>query len=120
MLEYAKQYAQKIQQIFSKIVSTIKNIFSSSVNIFKKLFDFNTDDALDAILVVEDKILTFFVETLPKMPSFLKSVVQSVKTLLKSLKNVIKKVLFITVRANTTVKISIVKATAYKNYHTLQ
>lgn len=91
MLEYAKQYAQKIKQIFSKIVSTIKNIFSSSVNIFKKLFDFNTDDALDAILVVEDKILTFFVETLPKMPSFLKSVVQSVKTLLKSLKNVIKK-----------------------------
>lgn len=91
MVKAVKQYAEKVKQIISKIVSTIKNVFSSSVNIFKKLFDFNTDDALNAILVVEDKILTFFVETLPQMPSFLKSVVQSVKTLLKTLKNVIKK-----------------------------
>ena len=90
MLEYAKQYAQKIKQIFSKIVSTIKNVFSSVTNIFKKLFDFNIDDALNAILKWEDNILTFFVETLPALPNFVKSVVQSIKTLLKSIKNVLK------------------------------
>lgn len=90
MLEYAKQYAQKIKQIFSKVVSTIKNVFSSVTNIFKKLFDFNIDDALNAILKWEDNILTFFVETLPALPNFVKSVVQSIKKLLKSIKNVLK------------------------------
>ena len=89
MLEYAKQYAQKIKQIFSKVVSTIKNVFSSAVNIFKKLFDFNIDDALNTILTFEDKILTFFVETLPKMPRFFESVIQSIMVLFQSLTKVI-------------------------------
>ena len=91
MVEYAKQYAQKIKQIFSKVVSTIKNVFSSAVNIFKKLFDFNIDDALDVVLQVEDSILTFFVETLPKLPRFVQSVMQSIRTLLRNLKNIIKR-----------------------------
>ena len=90
MVEYAKQYAQKIKQIFSKVLSTIKNAFSSVVNIFKKMFDFNIDDALDALLKVEDAILTFFVETLPRLPSFMSSVVYSIKTLLKTVKTVLK------------------------------
>lgn len=102
LMELVKLYAQRVKQVFatiaenikrvfSKVVSVVKDVISSSVNVFKKMFEFNTDDALDAILVVEDKILTFFVETLPKMPNFLKSVIQSVKSLLKSLKKVIKK-----------------------------
>lgn len=91
MVEYAKQYAQKIKQIFSKVVSTIKNVFSSATNFFKKLFDFDIDDALDVVLQVEDNILTFFVETLPKLPKFVQSVMQSIRTLLRNLKNVIKR-----------------------------
>jgi AcrR family transcriptional regulator len=91
MVEYAKQYAQKIKQIFSKVVSTIKNVFSSATNIFKKLFDFDIDDALDVVLQVEDNILTFFVETLPRLPRFVQSVMQSIRTLLRNLKNIIKR-----------------------------
>ena len=91
MVEYAKQYAQKIKQIFSKVVSTIKNVFSSATDFFKKLFDFDIDDALDVVLQVEDSILTFFVETLPKLPKFVQSVMQSIRTLLRNLKNIIKR-----------------------------
>lgn len=91
MVEYAKQYAQKIKQIFSKVVSTIKNVFSSATDFFKKLFDFDIDDALDVVLQVEDNILTFFVETLPKLPKFVQSVMQSIRTLLRNLKNIIKR-----------------------------
>ena len=92
MVEYAKQYAQKIKQIISKVVSTIKNVFSSATNFFKKLFDFDIDDALDVVLQVEDNILTFFVETLPKLPRFVQSVMQSIRTLLRNLKNIIKRI----------------------------
>ena len=91
MVEYAKQYAQKIKQIFSKVVSTIKNVFSSATDFFKKLFDFDIDEALDVVLQVEDNILTFFVETLPKLPKFVQSVMQSIRTLLRNLKNIIKR-----------------------------
>ena len=91
MVEYAKQYAQKIKQIFSKVVSTIKNVFSSATDFFKKLFDFDIDEALDVVLQVEDNILTFFVETLPRLPRFVQSVMQSIRTLLRNLKNVIKR-----------------------------
>lgn len=91
MVEYAKQYAQKIKQIFSKVVSTIKNVFSTATDFFKKLFDFDIDDALDVVLQVEDSILTFFVETLPKLPKFVQSVMQSIRTLLRNLKNIIKR-----------------------------
>ena len=55
------------------------------------MFEFNIDEALDAVLKIEDNILTFFVETLPKMPSFLASVLQSVRVLLRNIKNIVKR-----------------------------
>ena len=87
--EYTKQYSKKIVDTFKKVVSTIKNVISSVVNIFSKMFDFNIDDALDNLLKVEDAILTFFVDTLPRLPSFMSSVVYSIKTLLKTVKTVL-------------------------------
>ena len=77
VVEYAKQYAQKIKSVISKVVSTIKNIFSSGVNLFQKLFEFKPDEVLDNILKFEDSVLTFFVETLPKTPNFFASVFES-------------------------------------------
>lgn len=86
LVSYAKQYAEKIKQVFSTVVSTIKNVFSSGFDLIKKLVSINVSDMLDNILAFEDAVLTFFVETLPQLPAFVNSVVQSIKTLLKSLK----------------------------------
>ena len=70
----------------------MKNVFSAIGNIFKKtldIFNFNPDDALTNLLKVEDAILTFFVETLPQLPSFFGSAIQSIIVLIKTLINII-------------------------------
>ena len=80
----AKDMAEKIKKIFSGIAKTVKSIFSTGKSIFSKLFDFDTDEALNKLLVFEDKVLTFFVETLPKLPQFLASAFQSISVLLQN------------------------------------
>ena len=90
MLGYAKQYAEKIKQIFSKVLSSIKSVFSGGVSIFKKLFEINPDEILNNILKVEDSILTFFVETLPKLPNLVASIMQSIAVLAGNVRNVLR------------------------------
>jgi phage-related protein len=96
IIQMAKKYAGSIKNIFSKIANTIKdvfskignfvkNVFDKTKNVFSKLFSFNVDDALTALLKVEDAILTFFVETLPRLPSFFESAFSSVLKTIKSL-----------------------------------
>lgn len=96
IIQMAKKYAGSIKNIFSKIANTIKdvfskignfvkNVFDKTKNAFSKLFSFNVDDALTALLKVEDAILTFFVETLPRLPSFFESAFSSVLKTIKSL-----------------------------------
>jgi phage-related protein len=96
IIQMAKKYAGSIKNIFSKIANTIKdvfskignfvkNVFDKTKNVFSKLFSFNVDDALTALLKVEDAILTFFVETLPRLPSFFESAFASVLRTIKSL-----------------------------------
>lgn len=68
-----------------KVISTISKMFNAIKNILFKLFDFNIDDALDNLLVFEDKILTFFVETLPRLPAFIESAFESVVVLLNTI-----------------------------------
>lgn len=85
MLEIAKRYAENFKNVFSKIASTIKNVFSSALNIFKKMFEFNIDDALNNLLEFEDKILTFFTDTLPNLPSFFESAIGSIAHLIDQL-----------------------------------
>lgn len=77
--------ANTIKDVFSKIGSFAKNIFDKTKNIFTRLFEFNVDDALTNLLKVEDAILTFFVETLPRLPSFFESAFSSVLRTIKSL-----------------------------------
>ena len=88
--------AKKTVGVFKKVVSTIKDVFNSITNIiknivdaFSNLFEFNVDDALNSLLAVEDAILTFFVETLPRLPSFFESAFSSVLVLIQSLINAI-------------------------------
>lgn len=90
MLDYVKKYAENVAKVISKITSTIKNVFSAVGNIFNSalnLFNFNPDEALVNLLKIEDSILTFFVETLPKLPAFFASAVQSIMVLLDNLIN---------------------------------
>lgn len=89
MLEYARQYAKQVASVFKNIASNVKNIFSKAGNIFMKIIEFNPDEALDNLLKFEDAILTFFVETLPKLPAFFKSAIQSIMVLIDTLLNII-------------------------------
>ena len=83
----AKEMSKKVIKIFSDVAKTIKSIFSTGKSIFSKLFEFNPDEALDKLLVFEDKVLTFFVETLPKLPQFFASAFQSIGVLLQNVMN---------------------------------
>lgn len=89
MLKSIKKFASDTVAVFKKIGEVVGKVFTTVgkivVSAFKglkggleKLFNFNPDEALDSLLVVEDKILTFFVETLPRLPSFLESAIGSV------------------------------------------
>ena len=87
MAEVFKKVAETIKKVFSAIGSFIKDSFNAIKNIFSKLFEFNVSDALDNLLAVEDAILTFFVETLPRLPNFFESAFSSVLTLIQTLIN---------------------------------
>ena len=91
-LEYkrhTKALVENLKTALGKITDIVKKVGSVVINAFKKMFDLNLDDALDNLLVFEDKILTFFVETLPRLPQFFASAMQSVTVLLESVLNVI-------------------------------
>ena len=89
MFNMAKSYAEGIASVFSKMAKTIgsvfKGVFNSFKSIFSKVFSGGVDDALDSLLVFEDKILTFFVETLPQLPQFVASALQSIGMLIKNI-----------------------------------
>ena len=98
MIGYAKNYASQISSIFSRMAKTIgdvfkgvagfvKTSFSKVTGVLGNLFKFDTNDALDKLLKFEDAILTFFVETLPQMPSFLASAFQSLDVLIETIAN---------------------------------
>ena len=98
IMAYTKKFLQdtvagfkKVADIFKKVLSGIgnfvKNVFDKLKNIFSTLFDFNIDDALNNLLKIEDAILTFFVETLPRLPNFFESAFSSVLTLIQTLIN---------------------------------
>lgn len=81
------QISKRVTDAMKKVVSGMKKIVSGSAGLLKKLFDFNPDTALDSLLAFEDKILTFFVETLPKLPQFFASAFQSISVLLQNILN---------------------------------
>ena len=80
---------KEIGKVLSSIGNIAKSMFQGGVSIFSKLFNIDIDTVLDAILKIEDKVLTFFVETLPKLPQFVASVMQSISVLLESVLQVV-------------------------------
>ena len=87
--EYTKKVAETFKNVAKKIASTVKSVISSVGNIFTKLVEFKPDEALDNLLKFEDAVLTFFVETLPNLPSFFESAFQSVAVLIQTIFNII-------------------------------
>ena len=81
-----KAYVKMIQTA----INTIYKILKSAFDIFKKLIDFNISDTLDVLLKFEDSVLTFFVETLPKLPQFVSTVLRSINIMLSTLINSVK------------------------------
>lgn len=73
-----KNIGTVISKAFSTIGKFVKTAFSAMKGGFTKLLDFNADEAIDNLLVLEDKILTFFVETLPKLPKYIATVMKSI------------------------------------------
>lgn len=69
----------------SSMVSKIGNVLSTIWGGFVKALDFNPDEALEGLLVFEDKILTFFYDVLPQLPSFIAGAFQSIEVLFDSL-----------------------------------
>ena len=89
-----KSHIKKIGDMFKTLSQTVSKTMKSIGGLIKKAFTkafkFNPDEALDSLLVFEDSVLTFFVETLPKLPQFFASAVQSISVLFQTLANVIK------------------------------
>ena len=80
---------KEIGKVLSSIGNIAKSMFQGGVSIFSKLFNIDIDTVLDTILKIEDKVLTFFVETLPRLPQFVASVMQSISVLLESVLQVV-------------------------------
>lgn len=80
----------KTNPILSKIGSMFVNLGKQIAGIFKKFImsigKIDLDDAMTNLLKFEDGILTFFVETLPKLPQFFESALQSISVLLANIK----------------------------------
>lgn len=83
--EMSKKVGSQIVQIVNKIASLIKSSFKGITGGLKKLFEFDPSKALDDLLAFEDSVLTFFVETLPNLPQFFESALQSVLVLLTNI-----------------------------------
>lgn len=95
-VEKAKNAIGNIVNAYAQMTKTIANVIGKTIqgaiNIvgklwsgFTKALDFNPDDALLGLLEFEDKILSFFYDVLPQIPSFLASALQSVASLLDTL-----------------------------------
>ena len=87
-----KDYAKKVGSIMKEIGGAVSDALKSIAGFIKtgvsdlaKLFSLNIDEALEKLLEFEDKILTFFIETVQKLPQFVASVIQSISTMFKTL-----------------------------------
>ena len=93
LAKLALDYVKKIGNAFSKIGQIVQNVFKGVVSytkdVLQKLFKGNVNDLLDELLKLEDGILTFFVETLPQLPKFFASALQSISVLLENVLQIV-------------------------------
>ena len=85
MLKNMANFANTAVSVISSAFKTITNIVKSAFSVLKSLVKLNLSDSLDTLLAFEDSVLTFFVETLPKLPSYVASALQSIRALLDNL-----------------------------------
>lgn len=74
-----------IKTAVTKVFSSLTSSFKAAKGIFTKLFDLDVTESLTSLLEYEDKILTFFTFTLPKLPGYVESAVSSVSVLMGKL-----------------------------------
>ena len=103
MLKIAKTYVANVGAVFSKIKNVLSNIWSGVVsvigsafnklksafntvkNFMDKLFNFDPTETLTKMLEYEDKVLTFFVSGVQKIPAFVESALSSISVLMDKL-----------------------------------
>jgi predicted PurR-regulated permease PerM len=90
VFEETKKYLNKTAEAIKKFAEIAKKVVNAIFDTVSKLVKFSISDSLDKILEFEDAILTFFVETLPNLPKWMESVIQSVQQLFSALKSTIK------------------------------
>ena len=77
---------KKIIKIAKDVATKITSVFRTAFSFFEKAIDFSIDGGLDTLLKFEDSILSFFVETLPQLPSFLATAISSLFVLFDELR----------------------------------
>jgi phage-related protein len=85
-----------VSNAMSKIVSGVKSAVKSVVGVFSNIFGFITEafkfdpsEFINTLLSVEDTILSFFLEVLPKIPVTMQNAFSSVAILIQTLINTI-------------------------------
>lgn len=72
---------KQIKSVMNKITGVFSKVFSG----LNKLFNLDFDDLIISLLELEDKILTFFTSTLPKLPQLVSSILDSIVHLIVSI-----------------------------------
>lgn len=87
-----KKLGSTLVSFFKGVLTTIKNVVTAIPSLvgklasgFVSLMSFSIDDAEDALLEFEDKVLTFFLDTLPKIPQFLTQAVSGIVNVVNQL-----------------------------------
>lgn len=83
--------SKKISETFKNVTNIISKSISTSFNLIKRISEMNISDMLDELLIFEDAILTFIVETLPNLPKFINNAMKSIISMLKSINVYIKR-----------------------------
>ena len=92
-LKEVQKVIQSTTKIVKNVMSKIGQMVSKGISLVKKgflkLIDFDNDKMLDSLLEWEDKVLTFFTESIHQIPAFIQSVLQSVRVLTDNVMNLI-------------------------------
>lgn len=84
-ISFLKKTGEGIVSIFQWVGKTLDSVLKGIKGLLNKAFELNLDDSIVQLLKYEDKILTFFVETVPKLPSFVASAIQSISMMFQTL-----------------------------------
>lgn len=84
-IKLVKKYGEAIK----KTASVIKTSLTSLKSVLEKTISFSIDDSLDALLQFEDNILTFFSQTVPQLPRYVSSALNSIKRTLSEVNRIL-------------------------------